>query len=97
MDQVNRVAGTLKQGLASLKDRYPDLVEDVRGKGLLTGIKLKIEPKSVQVAAREKQLLTGVAGDNVLRLAPPLIITEDDAREAIAILDACLSEASPED
>ena len=97
MDEVNRVSGALKQGLASLKDRYPDLVEEVRGKGLLTGIKLTIEPKAVQVAAREKQLLCGVAGDNVLRLAPPLIMTEADAREAIAILDAVLAETSPED
>lgn len=97
LDQVNTVANTLKQGLASLKDRYPDLVEEVRGKGLLTGIKLSIVPKSVQVAARERKLLVGVAGDNVLRLAPPLIMTEQDARDAINILDAVLSETSPED
>lgn len=97
LDHVNTVANTLKQGLASLKDRYPELVEEVRGKGLLTGIKLSIVPKSVQVAARERKLLVGVAGDNVLRLAPPLIMTEQDARDAINILDAVLSETSPED
>ena len=97
LDEVNHVASTLKQGLESLKDRYPELVLEVRGKGLLMGLKLSIPPKPVQVAARDKQLLVGVAGDNVLRLAPPLIMTEDDAREAINIIDACLAETSPED
>ena len=43
--------------------------------------------------AREKNLLVGVAGDNVLRLAPPLIITDADVREAIEVLDQCLTEA----
>ena len=91
-EDVNRVAGTLKQGLASLIDRHPDMVEEVRGKGLLTGIKLKSLPKPVQVLAREKNLLVGVAGDNVLRLAPPLIITDADVRQAIEVLDQCLTE-----
>ena len=54
MDEVQRVSGVLKQGLASLADRHSDIVEDVRGKGLLTGLKLKIAPKAVQVAARDK-------------------------------------------
>lgn len=93
MDEVNRVAGTLKQGLASLADRHPEIVEEVRGKGLLTGLKLKVAPKPVQGLARERQLLVGVAGDNVLRLAPPLIITDADVREAINVLDECLTEA----
>ena len=97
MEEVQRVSGTLKQGLSSLVDRYPDLVEEVRGKGLLTGIKLKIAPKAVQVAARDRGLLVGVAGDNVLRLAPPLIVTDADVREAISIIDECLANASPED
>ena len=93
MDDVNRVAGTLKQGLASLADRHPELVEEVRGKGLLIGLKLKVAPKPIQGLARAKKLLTGVAGDNVLRLAPPLVITDADVREAIAVLDECLEEA----
>ena len=97
LEQVQQVAGTLKQGLASLKDRYPELVEDVRGKGLLTGIKLKTPNKALQVMARDHKLLCGVAGDNVLRLAPPLIATDEDIREAINILDACLADTSPED
>ena len=93
MDEVNRVAGTLKQGLASLADRHPEIVEEVRGKGLLTGLKLKTAPKPVQGLARERNLLVGVAGENVLRLAPPLILTDADVREAISILDECLTEA----
>jgi acetylornithine/N-succinyldiaminopimelate aminotransferase len=91
LDSVRRVSGTLTQGLKSLADSHPDLVEEVRGKGLLVGLKLKGAPKPVQNAARERGLLTGIAGDNVLRLAPPLIITDGDVREAVGILDAALT------
>jgi len=97
MEEVRRVSGTLKQGLASLKDRHPEIVEEVRGKGLLCGLKLNRAPKPVQQLAREKNLLVGVAGDNVLRLAPPLIATDADIREAVEILDACLTEAKAQE
>ena len=91
LDQVNRVAGALKQGLASLKDRYPDLVEELRGKGLLQGLKLKTDPAPVRAGAMERGLLVGTAGGNVVRLAPPLIITDADVRQAVDILDATLA------
>lgn len=97
LEGVRRTASNLQQGLASLKDRHPDMVEDVRGKGLLVGLKLKSAPKPVQQLARAKKLLCGVAGDNVLRLAPPLIATDADIREAIDILDACLTEAKAQE
>ncbi|MEM1146911.1 MAG: aminotransferase class III-fold pyridoxal phosphate-dependent enzyme, partial [Pseudomonadota bacterium] len=60
------------------------------GKGLLTGLRLKALPKPVQTACREHGLLVGVAGNNVLRLAPPLIIEDKDVREAVAIMDQAL-------
>ncbi|MEM9939588.1 MAG: aspartate aminotransferase family protein [Pseudomonadota bacterium] len=90
--QVRRVGGTLAQGLKSLADTHPDKVEGVTGKGLLIGLKLKALPKPVQNLCREKGLLTGVAGNNVLRLAPPLIIEDSDVREAVGIIDEALSE-----
>ena len=91
--EVRRVSGTLKQGLAALKDSH-DIVEEVRGKGLLAGIKLSIPPKPVQQHARDRKLLCGVAGENVLRLAPPLIATDEDVREALSIIDDSLTLAA---
>ncbi len=88
--QVRRVSGTVAQGLKSLADSHPDKVDGVTGKGLLTGLKLKALPKPVQNACRDKGLLVGVAGNNVLRLAPPLVIEDADVREAVSIMDAAL-------
>ncbi len=92
LEQVRRVSGTLTQSLKGLADTYPDLVEGVRGKGLLTGLGLKTAPKPLQTFARANKLLAGVAGENVLRLAPPLIITDEDVREACGVLDQGLAE-----
>lgn len=92
LEQVRRVSGTVQQGLKSLADSHPDKVEGVTGKGLLTGLRLKAAPKPVQNACRDKNLLVGVAGNNVLRLAPPLIIEDEDVREAIGVMDTALTE-----
>ncbi|MEO1552286.1 MAG: aspartate aminotransferase family protein [Pseudomonadota bacterium] len=93
--QVRRVSGAVAQGLKSLADSHPDKVDGVTGKGLLTGLKLKALPKPVQNACRENGLLVGVAGNNVLRLAPPLVIEDADVREAVGILDATLASWDP--
>ncbi|MEO1642993.1 MAG: aminotransferase class III-fold pyridoxal phosphate-dependent enzyme, partial [Pseudomonadota bacterium] len=90
--EVRRVSGTVAQGLKSLADSHPDKVETVTGKGLLTGLQLKALPKPVQALCRDKGLLVGVAGNNVLRLAPPLIIEDAHVREAVSIIDQALSE-----
>jgi acetylornithine/N-succinyldiaminopimelate aminotransferase len=92
---VRRVSGVLQQGLKSLADSHPDKVENVTGKGLLTGIKLKADPKSLQGLCRDSNLLVGVAGANVLRLAPPLVIEDEHVREAVGIMDAALTEWVP--
>ena len=91
LENVRRVAGTLTQGLKSLADSHPDQVVGVTGKGLLCGLQMKDAPKPLQGALRDKNLLVGVAGNNVLRLAPPLIITDEDVREAVSTIDAALS------
>ena len=92
---VRRVSGTLQQGLKSLADSHPDKVEAVTGKGLLTGLRLKADPKNLQTLCREEGLLVGVAGNNVLRLAPPLIIDDAQVRDAIGMIDAALTEWAP--
>jgi acetylornithine/N-succinyldiaminopimelate aminotransferase len=93
--EVRRVSGTLAHGLKSLADSHPDKVEGVTGKGLLTGLKMKSDPKGLQGVCRDNNLLVGVAGANVLRLAPPLIITDEHVREATGIIDVALTEWTP--
>ncbi|MEM7004619.1 MAG: aspartate aminotransferase family protein [Pseudomonadota bacterium] len=91
LEQVRRVAGTLTQGLKSVADSHPDKVDDYTGKGLLCGLRLKEAPKLLQAEARNRRLLVGVAGNNVLRMAPPLIINDEHVREAVGVLDEALS------
>jgi acetylornithine/N-succinyldiaminopimelate aminotransferase len=93
LQHVRDISNHLGQELQMLKDRHPGFVLETRGKGLLRGLKLAVDPKPVQGLARDRGLLVGVAGDNVLRLAPPLIIEPAHVTEAVAILDASLSAA----
>ena len=93
---VVKMSNMLKQQFEGLKDRYPDVIEDVRGKGLLIGMKLKKDVLPVRKAALAKGLLAGSAGGNVLRMAPPLIIDESHIHEAVNILEDCFKEAQSE-
>lgn len=94
MDNVIKVGNFLKQQLAGLADSYDDIVVETRGKGLLVGLKLhdKYVAKNLANMARDQGLLIGAAGDNVIRMAPPLIITESHASEAIGKLDNVLQK-----
>jgi acetylornithine/N-succinyldiaminopimelate aminotransferase len=83
MDQVNETAGYLVQQLSGLKDRYPDVVVDIRGKGLLIGVKLATPNRDFMQHARDERLLLAGGGDNCVRLLPPLVLTREEAREAI--------------
>jgi acetylornithine/N-succinyldiaminopimelate aminotransferase len=81
---VNDVALVFRQGLASLKDRYPDIIEDIRGEGLMIGIKAAVPSPELLQAIRGAHLLVVPAGDNVIRLLPPLVVTAEEAREGLA-------------
>ena len=90
LDNVQKQALLLKQKLAALKDMYPTVIEDIRGAGLMIGIKCKVTNTVLQSAALAEKLLTIGAGDNVVRLLPPLIITDADVTEAVSKLEkAC--------
>ncbi|MGA2952144.1 MAG: aspartate aminotransferase family protein [Caulobacteraceae bacterium] len=88
LEHVRQIAGYFGQQLAGLKDRYPDVIDDIRGKGLLIGVKLVPNNREFMAAARDERLLIAGGGDNCVRLLPPLVLTQDEAREAIEKLEA---------
>ncbi|MFN9928947.1 MAG: aminotransferase class III-fold pyridoxal phosphate-dependent enzyme, partial [Phenylobacterium sp.] len=90
MDNVRAVAGYFTQQISGLKDRFPDVVVDIRGKGLLIGVKLATPNREFMQHARDQHLLIAGGGDNCVRLLPPLNLTLDEAREAVVALErAC--------
>ncbi|MBD9373998.1 aspartate aminotransferase family protein [Rhizobium sp. ARZ01] len=93
---VRDVALVLRQGLASLKDRFPDIIEDIRGEGLMLGIKAKVPSADLLKAVRAEHMLLVPAGDNVLRLLPPLITTAEEAREGLARIERAAEKLSAE-
>ncbi|HEY3696145.1 aspartate aminotransferase family protein [Phenylobacterium sp.] len=90
---VRELAGYFVQQLSGLQQRYPDVVVDIRGKGLLIGIKLATNNRDFMQLARDQKLLIAGGGDNCVRLLPPLTLTLDEAREAVEKLEAACRAA----
>jgi acetylornithine/N-succinyldiaminopimelate aminotransferase len=88
LDSVLQRSLVLKQKLAGLKDEHPAIIEDIRGSGLMMGIKCRVPNTDFQAQALEQKLLTIAAGDNVIRLLPPLVVSDEDIAEAVDKLDA---------
>ena len=89
-DRVKRLSLLLKQKLAAIKDRYPSVVAEVRGEGLLLGLRAVVPAGELVDALRAEKMITVAAGDNVVRLLPPLIITEDEVAEGVRRIErAC--------
>ena len=93
MDHVNEVAGYFTQQLEGLRSRYPEVSVDVRGKGLLIGVKLGVNNRAFMQMARDQRLLVAGGGDNCIRLLPPLVMTQEEAREALERLEAACQVA----
>ncbi|KGJ22208.1 aspartate aminotransferase family protein [Paracoccus sanguinis] len=85
--EVRRKGGLMRQKLEGLVAAHPEVFEAVRGEGLMLGLKCKVAPADVVKAGYAEHLLTVPAADNVLRLLPPLTITDDEIGEAVARLD----------
>jgi acetylornithine/N-succinyldiaminopimelate aminotransferase len=94
LDQVRDTALRFKQALARVKDENPDVVEEVRGSGLLVGIKVKRPMGDVVAACMAEKLLTVGAGENVVRLLPPLNVTEAEISESVQRLSRALKRVS---
>lgn len=85
---ARNLAEHMRASLATLAAGWPDIITEVRGKGLLIGLKLASNNRAFIAAAREQRLLLAGGGDNIVRLLPPLIMSLAEADEVIARLDA---------
>ncbi|WP_050528458.1 aspartate aminotransferase family protein [Pseudorhodobacter aquimaris] len=93
--EVNRKAALFRQGLEGLVASYPEVFEDVRGTGLMLGLKCKAPNADIVAANYAQNLLTVPAADNVIRLLPALNIPDADITEALARLDRAASSFTP--
>lgn len=92
LDHVVEMGAVLSQTLDALAAKHPDKIEERRGLGLMQGLKCRVSNADLQAALMKKGLLLIGAGNNVLRVLPPLIVTAPDIAEAGRILDETLGE-----
>ena len=96
LEGVNRKAGLLRQKLEGLIADHPDVFEELRGFGLMLGLKCKPSNIDVVNAGYDNEVLTVPAADNVIRLLPPLTLTEDDIAHALIRLDKAARQVEAE-
>ena len=93
--EVNRKSGLLRQRLEGLVAEHPEVFEEVRGAGLMLGLKCKVANADVVASGYAHELITVPAADNVIRLLPPLTISDDEIAEAVTRLDAIARDLTP--
>lgn len=92
MENVERYGKQLKEGLEQAAKKYPDVIKEVRGLGLLMGIQLRPDNKQFVLKLQDKGMLAAPAGDNVVRLIPPLVVNERHVRKALDIIEEVCAE-----
>ncbi len=91
-ERVGQAGLLLKQRLAELQDRHPGVIAEIRGDGLMLGLRTVVPNGEFVAAARARHMLVIAAGDNVVRLLPPLIVTDAEIGAAFDRLDAACSD-----
>src|SRR6201996_8585509 len=94
LEHVQKMSLLFKQKLASVVDRHPGVLAEVRGEGLLIGLKAVVPSTDLVTALRGQKLLTVGAGENVVRFLPPLIVSEAEIEESVARLERACVELS---
>ena len=87
LGHVNEIAPYLTEKLNELKDKYPDIIKDVRGLGLMQGIELEIPAGDVVAKCRENGVILISAGTNIIRFVPPLVIEKEHIDTMCDVLD----------
>jgi acetylornithine/N-succinyldiaminopimelate aminotransferase len=96
LDRVRQIAGHMQQYLAMLAAEHPGVIAEVRGQGLLLGLKLHVPSAAFLAKLRENRFLAVGATENVVRLLPPLIIGEVQVKEAVEALSAACASFETE-
>ncbi|HEX4105962.1 MAG TPA: aspartate aminotransferase family protein [Rhizomicrobium sp.] len=91
LDSVNKIANYLNQQLGALVAGHPAIFDAVRGQGMMLGLKMKVPSGDFIAAARDAGIIVLPAGDNVVRLLPPLTLSEEEAREGVALMGKAAS------
>ena len=92
LENVQQIANRMKQGLASISDRFPTVFKGVRGTGLMLGLECVMVNGDVVAALRDQGLLTVPAGDNVVRILPPLVIGDAEIDEGLGMIETAATE-----
>jgi acetylornithine/LysW-gamma-L-lysine aminotransferase len=91
IDNSEKMGKIFREGLEKLKEKHT-MIREIRGKGLMIGIELKFEVKDILMGLIDKGVLMLYSGRNILRILPPLVISEDDITKVLHALDSVLSE-----
>jgi acetylornithine/N-succinyldiaminopimelate aminotransferase len=94
LEDVQRKALLMKQGLAAVADEFPEIIEGIRGSGLMLGLKCAAPNAKVNMALRDQKLLAVPAGDNVIRLLPPLTVTDAEIQDGLGRIRAAAKTMS---
>ncbi len=96
LKSVEKKGRLLQEGIEKLKEKFPESLGETRGKGLMIGVDLKIHPAKIKECFFEKQVLVNITAINVLRLLPPLIISEQEIKEFLKAFEHSLIKMIPE-
>jgi len=91
IENAEKLGKTFQEGLEGLKERH-QIIREVRGKGLMIGVELKFEVKDILMDGIKNGVLLLYSGRNILRLLPPLVITEEDVTKVLETLDLLLTK-----
>ncbi|MBL4819574.1 MAG: aspartate aminotransferase family protein [Gammaproteobacteria bacterium] len=95
MDEINSRANYLHQRLQELVERFPDLLQDITGAGLMIGINCKVNNSELMAALTTQRLLSVKAGNNSIRFLPPLNVSQNEIDEALTIFESVLKNWQP--
>ena len=91
IENSEKMGKKFREGLEELKEKHM-MIREIRGKGLMIGIEMKFEVRDILMALIKKGILMLYSGRNILRILPPLVISEDDVSKVLHVLDSILTE-----
>jgi acetylornithine/succinyldiaminopimelate/putrescine aminotransferase len=92
LSHVRAMGEVLRMRLGALKQKYPQKIRDVRGKGLFWGVEFAEDPSAFRDQALRRGLIVNFCADRVLRVAPPLVISEAELKRALSIVEELFDE-----